>query len=457
MRAALYLRVSLDRTGEQLAVTRQREACTKIATDRGWTVTCEYIDNSISASSSAKLRPEYERMRADYEAGLFDALVCWDLDRLTRQPRQLEDWIDAAEGKQLAIVTANGEADLTTDGGRMYARIKAAVARAEIERKGARQSAGQRQRAEMGRPPRGIRSMGYTLDGEIIEPEAEIVREMFARCAAGETMYGLARWLGGVMPTRSGGGRWSPSTVRTILVNPRYAGLSRYKGEIVGKATWPPLIDESLFWAVKSRLEDPARIRNHLDTARKYLGSGIYRCGACGATVRSGSTSRAGGVPRPRYSCRQGCFARSGPAIDDYVVGLVRDRLALPDLSRLLVSEADEGELAALMAEREQLRLRRETVERDYDEGLIDGRRLRSALGKVDERLSAIAAKEAVMLSSAGPGAVLAAADPVAAFDGSSLDMRRRTISALMEVTLFRVGRGRKSFDPASVGIVWRS
>ncbi|WP_267888213.1 recombinase family protein [Mycobacterium ostraviense] len=50
---------------------------------------------------------------------MFDALVVWDLDRLTSQPRQLEDWIDAAEGRGLALITTNGEADLTTDGGRM--------------------------------------------------------------------------------------------------------------------------------------------------------------------------------------------------------------------------------------------------------------------------------------------------------------------------------------------------
>lgn len=52
-------------------------------------------------------------MVADYEAGKFTASICWDLDRLTRQPRELEDWIDAAKFRGLALVTANGEADLT--------------------------------------------------------------------------------------------------------------------------------------------------------------------------------------------------------------------------------------------------------------------------------------------------------------------------------------------------------
>ena len=70
---------------------------------------------------------------------------------MTRQPRQLEDWIERAEERGLVITTANGEADLSTDGGRMYARIKASVARSEVERKSARQKAANAQRARLGR------------------------------------------------------------------------------------------------------------------------------------------------------------------------------------------------------------------------------------------------------------------------------------------------------------------
>src|SRR5512133_3236917 len=114
-----------------------------------------------------------------YEEGEFGGLICWDLDRLTRQPRQLEDWIDAAEERGLVLVTANGEADLSTDNGRLFARIKASVAQAEIGREGARQRRAARQRAEHGRPPKGTRLTGYTVDGELIEAEASIVRRMF--------------------------------------------------------------------------------------------------------------------------------------------------------------------------------------------------------------------------------------------------------------------------------------
>lgn len=120
-------------------MARQEQNARQLIESRGWELAGTWSDNSISASDASKKRPGYDALVHAYEAGQFDALVCYDLDRLTRQPRQLEDWIDAAEGRGLALVTLNGEADLTTDAGRLFARIKAAVARSEIERKSARQ------------------------------------------------------------------------------------------------------------------------------------------------------------------------------------------------------------------------------------------------------------------------------------------------------------------------------
>jgi hypothetical protein len=48
MRTALYLRVSLDKSGEGLGIERQREDCRKLAEQRGWTVVYE-IEETIRA------------------------------------------------------------------------------------------------------------------------------------------------------------------------------------------------------------------------------------------------------------------------------------------------------------------------------------------------------------------------------------------------------------------------
>ncbi|GAB2967520.1 recombinase family protein [Frigoribacterium salinisoli] len=196
-RTAIYLRISMDREMDGLAIDRQRADCLTIAETRGWAVVREYVDQSRSATDKTKRRPGYDDLVSGFEAGEFDAIICWDLDRLTGQPRQLEDWIDAAEARGLRLVTANGEADLTTDGGRLFARVKAAVARSEVERKSARQSAAQAQRAAQGRAPKGMRPVGYSVAGEIIKHEAEAVRAVFTAFHGGSSLRAIAAALSG--------------------------------------------------------------------------------------------------------------------------------------------------------------------------------------------------------------------------------------------------------------------
>src|SRR3954467_9448471 len=99
VRAAVYLRQSLDRDGSGLAVARQREDCLKLCADRGWDHV-EYVDNDISAST-AKARPAYIRMLADIAAGRLDGVVAWDLDRPHRRPVELEHFIDLPDRHRL--------------------------------------------------------------------------------------------------------------------------------------------------------------------------------------------------------------------------------------------------------------------------------------------------------------------------------------------------------------------
>jgi DNA invertase Pin-like site-specific DNA recombinase len=445
--AALYLRVSLDATGEQLAVSRQREDCQRIAADRGWTVTQEYVDNSVSASKRNGKRPAYDRMVRDFSAGRFGAMVCWDLDRLTRQPRQLEDWIDAAEDRGLLLVTANGEADLSTDGGRLFARIKASVARAEVERKAARQKRAAAQRAERGKPPAGVRLTGYTINGEIVPEEADLVRSMFGRFVSGDSLHGITIWLADEGIGTRHGKPWLASSIRGMLMNPRYAGRAVYCGQATGQpGRWQPIVDGATFDSVQARLNDPRRITNRVGTERRHLGSGLYLCGICNGPVRSHGT---------RYRCPVGGhITRLRDSIDDLVVKVIRARLAQQDIADLLVEPNDE-EAKRLADEIAKLRGRLQGIENDYDAGLIDGRRYAVASEKVQAQLTAAETGRARIAGGDGFSAVANAPDPVSAFDAAPLGTRRAVVDALASITLQPASRGYK-FDPRTVEITWK-
>ncbi|MFK4226181.1 recombinase family protein [Streptomyces sp. NPDC019890] len=148
-RAVIYARASLDAPGEGPSVERQLEACRQLCELRGWAVVDERVDNSISASTG-KERLAWKSVLAMVEAREVDLIVAWHIDRMTRSMLDLEELILLAENAGVGVATASGDLDLTTDVGRMVARILAAVARAEVERKGARQKLANAARAAEG-------------------------------------------------------------------------------------------------------------------------------------------------------------------------------------------------------------------------------------------------------------------------------------------------------------------
>ena len=488
-RAAIYVRISLDSTGEGLGVQRQQEDAEAIIAARGWTLAGIYADPSISASDAKKFRPGYAQLLRDYGLGLFDALVVWDLDRLTRQPRQLEDWIDAAEGRGLALVTTNGDADLTTDGGRLYARIKLSVARAEVERKSARHRRALQQHAEAGRAPHGPALLGYTTTGETVPADAELVRRIYTSFAAGESLRSLARALDAEgIPTRSvivakqkldeanadpeatetvkadaaaayakaltiG---WNTRTIRDILTNPRYAGWVVYQREIMRdddgeplRGNWEPLVDADEWQVIQARLADPARKTNKVGTHRRYLGSGLFVCDQCSRPVET--------INGGRYTCK-GHFTRLHEGIDGFVIDVIAERLARPDFPKLLAPDA--ADVKPLTDAARKLRRRIETAEADYANGDIDAKLLRRTKDTIAAELTEVESKLAAMTSGTALGNLAGAADPVEVFRTASIMGQRAIIGALAEVRIRRAPSGRRVrgwvFDTDTMVINWR-
>jgi len=121
----------------------------------------------------------------------------------------------------------------------------------------------------------------------------------------------------------------------------------------------------------------------------------------------------------------------------------------------MLAKPADKTRLAELAEERKELDHRIKATQADYDADLIDGRRYKAKTAKLQAEVDTIRGQEAKLVSATGPGAVLSAKDPVAAFDAADLAIRQMVIDALATVRLQPATRAR-GFDPASVAVAWR-
>jgi site-specific DNA recombinase len=169
--ASIYVRISLDKTGEGLGVERQEQECRRFCAERGWEVREVFCDNDISATTGRR-RPGFEALLASDP----EVIVVWHTDRLVRLSRDLERVIDLE--CNVHGVTA-GHIDLSNPAGRAVAKTITAWAQYEGEQKAERQRAAGRQRAARGRAWWGSRPFGFETDGSHRNAEARrYVRRM---------------------------------------------------------------------------------------------------------------------------------------------------------------------------------------------------------------------------------------------------------------------------------------
>lgn len=469
VRAAVYLRISDDKTGEELGVTRQREDCLKLCEQRGWVVAEVYVDNDISASGKVR-RPRFDAMLQAVERGEVEIVVSWALDRLTRNRRDQVRIVETCEPRRVVLALVRGsDIDMSTPSGRFTADMLASVARHEIEQKGDRQRRAAQQAAERGQPAGGPVPFGFSADRIHHHPEqAAAIRDACGAVLAGASLAGIARQWNRVGLTsgkiRTGRGRagqpsaWSAETVRRALLRPGNCGLRSYRGEIIGTGSWEPIVPEDVWRAVHALLTSPSR-RGRPPSPRHLL-SGVALCGVCGHSVVAGTR-------RPHYGHAYRCgdsnghVARRGDWVDAYVSQIVIARLSQPDARDLLIDDG-RPDLPALRNKASTLRAQIDALAAEFgisdpDDVIMAAREFRLA----SERLRARLAEVEAQLADVGRvnifGPLVGAENVAAAWEELDTDRQRVVIDALMVVKLQPVGRGARTFKPETVEIVERT
>ncbi|WP_436527006.1 recombinase family protein [Actinoplanes sp. HUAS TT8] len=485
METVIYLRVSQDRTGEELSVTRQREDARKLAKLRGWRVVGEFVDNDISAAGKRK-RPGFESMLEALAGGEAQGLIAWDLTRLTRNSRDRLRLLEIGKARGISITLVRGsEMDLSTPAGRLTADILGSVAQHEIEQKSDRQKRSAEQAAEQGRRIGGRRPFGYDSTGMVLDrKEAAAVRWGYMAVLAGVPLGSIARrWneRGHITPQAAFGhgcegkcakkvrprdcpqrtadtpSPWTAQGVRPVLLNPRYAGFRSHVTEavrdrepdprkariagIVGPARWPAIVGEQTWRAVVAVLLDPER--TNVPRSGQALLTGLATCGVCGSLVHGGRAPKSIGLYRT-YRCRAalGHIGRMAEPVEWWITEVVVERMSRPDASTLLKADdrPDAEEVrAALLA----LRARRRNVLDLVEDGTYSAAEARQRVARLDAQIREAEAglTDAGRVDVLGP--LVDAVDVRAAWALLGVDRQRAVVDALMAVRLLPPGRGR--------------
>ena len=296
-RAAIYSRVSdksqaaEDRTSLSEQVAEMERYCE----ERGMAIAARYQEVGRGWS---KKRPEFQRMLEDARKGLFETIVCWKSDRLSRGVYPAAALMEVVEAYGIELESVMDAIDMKTFG------LMAAIGKIELDGIRERTSMGRRGAAKKGRVPAGRLPYGYRAgEGgrpEIVEEQAEVVRRIFRMyLSEGMGTETIARRLTeeGIPPARSTK-RWHHTHVSRILSNEAYKGVWNY-GRGLTRSTedgikifdqpresWievavPPAVDEES-WDRAQRLKKERRTRSKRNTKTFYLLQHLMRCTECG-------------------------------------------------------------------------------------------------------------------------------------------------------------------------------
>lgn len=463
LRALIYSRVSKDRQHGRSPAEQESDS-RGVCEREGWVV-AHVVSEARGASRYSKgFRSGWAEVERLLEAGEVDVLVTWESSRANRSMEGYLDLRNLCERFNVLWSYSGDTYDLSKPGDRYRTGMDALNAEREVDDIRARILRTVRLQAAAGKP-HGRRVFGYQrvydpatgilVNQEPDPDEAAVVRRIFADYLAGQGMGTIARALSdeGVR-TNTGLRRWRASHVRYVLTNPTYAARRVHRGEVVGEATWPAIIDADTFDRVQARRASLSEGHSR-QRYEAHLLTGVGRCGECrtdGTPSRVRVVTGHGG--RKMYACRANhCVARSLDKLDAYVSALLLARLEGPDAD---TDGFTDPAVAAAQAEVAELAARLDDAVAQFTEGRIDG----STLAKIEGNLRPrIRAAEAAARAALVPLDLdVPDGDLEHWWDVTLTGEQRRAVVAwhIAAVVIRRTRQGERTFDPTAVTVEWR-
>ena len=304
-RAAIYARYSSAGQRDE-SIEGQIRECREFAARNNITVVKIYADRAVSGTTTAK-RDEFNQMIKDSEKGIFDAVICWKLDRFARN--RYDSALNKARLKKngCRIFYARESIPEGADGIILESVLEGfaeyySANLSENVKRGNYESA-------LDCKTLGVKLFGYRKapDGKYeIDPEtAPAVRYVFEQYAEGTAPSDIVQELNSRGYRTLRGGLFNKNSVAQMVRNEKYAGVYIYKDLIRVENGIPALVDRETFDKCQKRLAENRRSpKSRAGCAvGKYILTGKLFCGKCGSTMISGTGTSKTGRKYGYYQC----------------------------------------------------------------------------------------------------------------------------------------------------------
>lgn len=330
-----YARISKNpNTGEMEKTDRQLADILRMMLAKGYRLGVILRDDNVSAFKRNTRRPAWLELLRRVTARECQGVMCWNLDRLVRQPWDLEILIKLSEEDGFIADSCSATYNLSDDQNRTYLRILVAFFNAESAANSRRQKHKQQVRREAGLKQNGNRAMGHPGAGistETLNRERDALRRGVRDRLAGASVGTIVDAWNAAGVLTPAGNKWSTSSVIATMKLARHAGLSDYGGEILGPAeNVEAIITPDDFYALRALSTGRKSPTGRKD---KYVLSGAVLCGGCSHPMKISGVEdrRTYRCPSP-YSQPKACgktYIAQEPA-EEQVKKMVLDRLSDP-------------------------------------------------------------------------------------------------------------------------------
>lgn len=315
-------------------------------------------------------RPVFEEMVRRVERGEAQGILCWKIDRLSRNPVDSGRVSWLLQEATIAKIATHERVYLPQDNVLLMS-VEFGMANQYVRDLSVNVARGLRAKARRGVYP-SIAPLGYLNDPRtrticVDKKKASVIRKAFEMYALGASRYeDIARFLfengiatGATRGWTKGGGRLlKREQIAFLLSNPFYAGRFRYAGELYD-GTHTPLVSKELFGRVQKVLKARSNAnRPPENNPQAYCG--LLSCSECGCSVTAEEKVKVqqnGNIHRyVYYHCTKkrgkcdGKFLRE-EALDAELSDLL-SRFHLPrewaeEMERMAAQDAQEAEQSA--------------------------------------------------------------------------------------------------------------
>ena len=398
---ACYVRVSTQEQAEHgYSIEEQTERLQGYCKAMGWKVAKVYKDAGYTGANMQ--RPALSDLVEGADRGLFDAVVVFKLDRLSRSQKDTLTLIEDFLAHDVAFVSMTEAFDTSTPFGRATVGILSVFAQLEREQIKERMTLGKTGRAKQGKWQGGGRiPIGYEYkDGELIinEYEAMQIRMLHELYQQGKGFRAIASEM-----DRRGYshkyGKWYHKSVQNVLLNTLYIGMVKHRNETFA-GNHAPIIDKDTFDRTQV-LYKAVRAPKNPHRGRAML-SGLLWCSHCGA--RYGFCGN--GTKYRYYTCNSrrkispnlimdaNCKNKSWrkEVLEDLVANEIKKLTLEPDaLQNLAPKRQDKAPV--ILAEIEKLNRQRSRLTDLYGKELLTVEELTGKILPINEKIEKLKAE----------------------------------------------------------------